>query len=142
MADNRFTNKARALERMRRIPLQVRIAARKQLNAEGERLVNRIRPRIPVDDGHENGDVPPLNTTIRSYDASGQATAALSRLKVIVVEGEGQEEKARANEFGRGGLNPMEPQPHFFPTYRAERKGIKRRMSTAITKAVRKLFPK
>lgn len=136
MADNRFTGKDRLFARMQKIPLAARIAARDELDKQAAKLVEQIRPRVPKDEGD-------LAASLESHRQSDRATAGLARITVVVTEGANDEtlgRKARANEFGRGGDNPMEARPHFFPTYRANKRRIQNAVQRKVRAAIRKVW--
>lgn len=127
MPPNKFTNRQRALKRMERMPPVVIDAARSQLDVEGKGMVDAIKPRVPFEEGD-------LRDTVKFARAADTAT----KVAIVVTEGAGgQEEKARAQEFGRP---DMAAQPHFYPTCRERRPGIRRRMMGAARKAIRKLL--
>lgn len=129
MADNQFTNRKRAIARMRAIPAAVRIAVRDQMNVERVGLEEAIRAAVPVDQGD-------LKASVRSYDGSNG-----ERIRGVIVEGEtsdpSQKRKARAVEFGR---SDMAAQPHFFPTYRGRKKKIASRLMKAARDAIKRVL--
>lgn len=123
MADNRFLRKQRVLSLMQRIPPAVRSVARDALDEQTVFLVEQIRPRVPKDEGELRESLNwrrnPRGDVIRNIITEG-----------LNQEGDPGNHKAFAVEFGRP---DMEPQPHFFPTYRAN----KRKMQNAIQKRIR-----
>lgn len=121
MASNRFAGKERALNRMRQIPVAVRSVAREAVDEQAAFLVEQIRPNVPRDEGD------------LADSLEWRRNPRGDKISVVVTEGakdDTQGRKARAVEFGRP---DMEAQPHFFPTYRAN----KRKMQNAIQKRVR-----
>lgn len=133
MADNRFANKQRALDRMKRIPVQVRIDVRGAVDSQGAYLVEQIRPHVP----REHGD---LAASLEWHRSPRQ-----DKISVLVTEGVTNDphlrRKARGVEFGhidaRSGVE-VPAQPHFFPTYRAIKRGIRRAISKAAKAAIGK----
>jgi HK97 gp10 family phage protein len=123
--DNRFRGKAQALARFKAIPAAIKGEVRVAMAENRAELVEAIKARVPVDEGE-------LRDTVRSYDASDEA-----RIRSVVVEGEGMEPKARAQEFGRP---DMEPQPHFFPTYREKKRKFRNRLARAATRGAKRAF--
>ena len=124
MVNHRFIGRDRLIRKLRQLPVEVRIAARNELDAQAAFLVEKIRPNVPQDEGD-------LASSLH-----WRRNPSRTRIRVIITEGANDEtlgRKARAVEFGRGGDNPMDPQPHFFPTYRA----YKRKIQNAIQKAAR-----
>lgn len=121
MANNRFAGRERALNRMRQIPVAVRSVAREAVDEQAAILVEQIRPNVPRDEGD-------LADSLEWH-----RVARGDKISVAVTEGADDEtrgRKARAVEFGRP---DMDAQPHFFPTYRAN----KRKMQNGIQKRVR-----
>lgn len=127
MADNRFTGKARIIARMKAIPVAIRIAMREELDKQAAFLVERIRPNVPRDHGD-------LADSLEWHRAQRS-----DRLSVIITEGETNDpekkRKARAVEFGRP---DMAAQPHFYPTYRANKKPINAALRRAVKRSVQK----
>jgi hypothetical protein len=132
MADNRFLNKQRAMQRMRAIPPAVRVAARQAVNYQAEGLAQAIRAAVPRDEGDLADSI--------------EAVPHLRGDKISAAVREGWDDetlgrKARAVEFGRGGENPMEPQPHFFPTFRALRRRMQAGIQRKVRAAIRRIYP-
>lgn len=121
--DNRFQNKAKLLARFAAIPKAIKGEVRVAMAQNRSELVDAIKARVPVDQGD-------LVATVRSYDKSDD-----SRIRAVVIEGEGMEAKARAQEFGRP---DMEAQPHFFPTYREKKRKFRNRLARAATKGAKR----
>lgn len=129
MANHRFTGRERLARRLRQLPVEARIAARDSLDEQAAYLTEQIRSAVPRDEGD-------LAASVEWHRSPSRA-----RIRVVITEGLGQEgdpknRKAHAVEFGRPDSSEsgfMEPQPHFFPTYRAN----KRKMQNAIQKRVR-----
>jgi HK97 gp10 family phage protein len=124
--DNRFARKGAVLQKLRRLPVAIRIEARKALDDEAKFLVDQIRPHIPREEG-ELADSLEWHRNPRG-----------DKIGVIITEGRNQEgdpldRKARAVEFGRP---DMAAQPHFYPTYRAH----KRKMANRVVRRVRKVI--
>lgn len=121
MVNHRFIGRDRLIRRLRQLPVEARTAARDALDEQAAYLVEQIRPNVPRDEGD-------LADSLEWHRSPSRA-----RIRVIVTEGADDDtrgRKARAVEFGRP---DMEAQPHFFPTYRAN----KRKMQNAIQKRVR-----
>lgn len=130
MADNQFTNRKRAIARMRALPSAVRAAARAELDVQTAFLVEQIRPNVPK----EHGDL--------AASLEWHRSPRRDKLVNIVTEGRNQPgddkgRKARAVEFGRP---DMAAQPHFFPTYRANKKRIARALMMAVRAAIKKVI--
>ncbi len=125
--DNKFANKSRVLERMRKIPVAARIEAREELRKQAAFLSEQIRSAAPVDEGQ-------LRDSVEWHDSPRN-----DRLSVVVTAGVTTDpdlvRKARAVEFGRP---DMEAQPFFFPTYRAYRRRIRAAIGRAIKRGIKK----
>jgi hypothetical protein len=125
MANNRFSGKREFNRRLMRLTPAMEAAAGAELGVQAGKLVQAIKPRVPKLEGD-------LAASVESHKAPDRP----GRIAYVVTEGANDDtlgRKARANEFGRGGENPMEPQPHFFPTYRA----LKRRIQNAVQRKAR-----
>lgn len=136
MADNRFSGKGALFARMQKIPLAARVAARDELGIQAAKLVAAIKPRVPQDEGD-------LAESVEWRPGSLNTAIELDRISVVVTEGANDDtlgRKARANEFGRGGDNPMEARPHFFPTYRAMKRRIQNAVQRKARAAIRKVW--
>lgn len=137
-ADNKFDRKAALLARLDKIPEAIKTATRAKLEEQGAFLVDQIKPAVPYDENDRDG--------IHLRDSvEWHPNPAPEKIGIIVTEGTNDAtlgRKARAVEFGRGGENPMEAQPHFFPTYRAWKKKINSRVLSAGRKVIRELWGK
>lgn len=136
MPPNTFDRKAAVLARIQAIPLEIREASIAKLEEQGDFLVEQIKAVVPFDENDRDG--------IHLRDSvEWKPNPNPGKIGIIVTEGANDEShgrKARAVEFGRGGKNPMEPQPHFFPTYRAWKKKINSRVLSAGRKVIRQIW--
>jgi HK97 gp10 family phage protein len=122
MADNKFANRTRALRRLKALPQSVIDATAKALEASAEGIRLQIQAAAPIDDGN-------LRDSVRRVDISDE-----SRLAQQVSAGDEAVFYARMVEFG----TPRQgAQPFFYPTYRANRKRVRARISRAINKAAK-----
>ncbi|MFN3549619.1 MAG: HK97-gp10 family putative phage morphogenesis protein [Mesorhizobium sp.] len=123
------------LRRLRQlVPDAERELAKAQIEVADE-LANRIKPRAP---GPRTGE----------YQASIQGDRLANRPgKRAIVKGlKGQTKDPNATgvfadfiwRFLEFGTVKMAARPHIFPTYRAYRKKLRRRMAGAVNKAVRR----
>lgn len=117
------------------------------MEASAETICNMMRRLVPVDDGDLKasigwtwGEAPKGSIKITS--------AKNGRLILTIYAGDKKAFYARWIEFGtashvQGGSRPgtqhpgTPPQPFFYPSYRANRKKVKRDISAAIRKAVK-----
>jgi hypothetical protein len=128
MADNRFVRKQKVLALMARIPGDVRRVAREAVDEQAAFLVERIRPAVP----REHGDL--------ADSLEWRRSPRMDKIGVIITEGakdDTQGRKARAVEFGRP---DMEAQPHFFPTYRANKRKMRNAINRRIRAAIRNIW--
>lgn len=138
MAANTFDRKAAVLKRLAEIPDAVKEASRAKLEEQAGFLVEQIKPAVPFDEKDRDG--------IHLRDSvEWHPNERKDKIGVVVTEGANDDtlgRKARAVEFGRGGDNPMEAQPHFFPIYRAWKKKISARVKSAGRKAINSIWGK
>ena len=139
MGENTFDRKAKVLALIGSLPDELRDTIEKKVDEQGQFLVDQIRPLVPVDmdDAEHGGELRDSLEWHRNPNPQ--------KIGVVVTEGYGQagdpdNRKARANEFGRGGENPMEARPHFFPTFRANKKKIASRIAAAARKKIREIW--
>lgn len=122
MADNRFSGKQRFQRRMLAIPASVKAAAHASLGSSAKEMKELIQGAAPRDDGD----------LIDSVEFQDISTA--DRIAWQVTEGNDEIFYPRFQEFG---TPTHAAQPHFFPTYRANRKRVANRVARAIGKAAR-----
>lgn len=128
MADNRFVRKQKVLSLMARIPPEIRRVAREAVDEQAAFLVEQIRPAVPRD----QGDL--------ADSLEWRRLARTDRIGVVITEGAKdatQGRKARAVEFGRA---DMEAQPHFFPTYRANKRKMRNAINRRVRAAIRRIW--
>lgn len=134
MVNHRFIGRDRLIRRMREIPVVARSAARDSLDSQAAFLVEQIRPNVPRDEGD-------LADSLEWHRSPSRA-----RIRVIITEGANDDtlgRKARAVEFGRPASaesGAMEAQPHFFPTYRANKRKIQNAIQKAVRDAIRRIW--
>jgi len=127
------------LDRLARIPIEVRKAVEAQVQKEADDLVAAEKRAAPVSELEDHPGQ--LRDSIEAYLSPSNPL----RRRIIVGA---RDSKGRLFgsyvEFGHtspdGSYTPASP--FFFPTYRARRKGIRRRIAGAATKALRVSFPK
>ncbi|AZO04583.1 HK97-gp10 family putative phage morphogenesis protein [Mesorhizobium sp. M2A.F.Ca.ET.043.02.1.1] len=105
-------------------------------------LANRIRPRAPRDTGHYADTIQadrlanrPGERRVGGKVKTMSTGNALNATKDPNATGIFAEFIWRFLEFG---TVKMAPRPHIFPTYRAYRKRLRRRIAGAVNRAVRK----
>lgn len=116
-----FSNRDRLRRKMKAIPVAVRKAARAQLKANAEQLVETQQRFAPVEDGK-------LQASIKQQDVSDS-----TRISRRVTAGGREAPYASWVEFGHGNAAPR---PFFWPAYRVMKRRFKARMTRAAKKAV------
>lgn len=116
-----FSNRDRLRRKLRAIPVAVRKAAREQLKANAEELVQTQKGFAPTDAGA-------LKDTIKQQDVSDS-----TRISRRVSAGDASVPYAAWVEFGHG---QAAPQPYFWPAYRLKKRRFKARMTRAAKKAI------
>lgn len=124
----RWASTLRLKARLNAIPEYVREEVRKTLNREGRSLARKIKAVVPIDGGE-------LRDSVRTKDITNSL-----RVAVVVTEGDDRQFYARFVEFGDGFSGIA--QPHFFPTYRANKRKIARAKKAAARRAIRKAAAK
>ncbi|WP_292052148.1 HK97-gp10 family putative phage morphogenesis protein [Brevundimonas sp. UBA5866] len=146
-----FTNRDRLRRKLKAIPVEVRKAVRDQMRANGHDLAEMQRRLVPIDEMD-------LHNSIRTQDVStstrisirnsvggkrahyarwvefGTASrAAIPARPSKRMRRTGVMTKAKAAHFG------MTARPFFWPSYRALKRPMKRRVSAAARKAIRRI---
>lgn len=132
----RAGDRDRAKALFRALPRSVRGATSAALDREAGELAEAIRRAVPVDDGDLRDSVRvrrgrPAKT---SKGEVAQEAGADADLSVRVVEGDTKTFYAPFVEFGH---SDAPAKPHFFPTYRARKKAMARRIKAAQRRAIR-----
>lgn len=127
----KFEGRERVYRRLNRLlPDAERELAAAQMEA-GQELAGKIKPRAP----RETGDYQASIQADRIAARGGQTPVGTGATKDKNAVGIFADFIWRFLEFG---TVKMSARPHIFPTYRAERKRIRRKMAGAVNKAVRK----
>ena len=146
-------NRERLLKRLEEIPKEVRAAIRPAIEQGAREIADMARNLAPRDSGdlqnsigYTFGDYKPENSNVRGVSV-GQAGD--KDLTAIIHAGDARAFYARWVEFGvansweiggrfEGATHPgFSAQPFFFPSYRANKRKVKNRISRATTKAVK-----
>lgn len=132
---------AAVLARLQRIPVEVREAVGHQVQQEADDMVAAIKRAAPVSEFEDHPGQ--LRDSIESYKPQEEARALRRRIIVGARDPKGKLFGSYV-EFGHtkegGGYVPASP--FFWPTYRARRKGMRRRIAAAARKALKAKFPK
>lgn len=132
MASAKMLNLERVKARLARIPERVRVAVEAQLKAEVDDLVAAQKRAAPVD---PKADRPGnLRESIHAYPNPDRP---LSYRIIADAKDEAGKFIGGNIEHGHRATNGahVAASPSFFPTYRARKKGMKRRLSAAARKA-------
>ncbi len=126
-------NKEKVYARLARIPASVKGVVRVQLKQEVDGLVEAIKRAAPVGDGLERqpGE---LRDSVHSYPNQKRDLS----LKVIADARDAKGRFIGAHvEFGHmtPGGHHVPAVPFFFPTYRANKRPVRRRLAAAARKA-------
>lgn len=139
MPPSKMINREKVVARMKRLPPAMTDGAGDQLKIEVDGLVEAQKRAAPVDEkaedpgkfrdsihAYENPDRPlSYRITADARDESGKLIGGNIEQGHRAVDG--------THVAGR---------PSFFPTYRARKRGMKRRVSGAASKAFKQLYPK
>lgn len=146
-------NRARFLEKLKRIQGAPRKAMRGALDEGARQIVSTARSLAPKKSGalaasigHTFGDFAPANGNVRGFGGEAKGDADLT---VTIHAGDAAAFYAAFVEFGtkkhdaggmfEGAEHPgATPQPFFFPAYRANKRSVKARISRAMRAAIRK----
>jgi HK97 gp10 family phage protein len=123
MANNRFSNKSRALKRMAALPAAIKVETKAALLKNAVMVMEAQRQAAPVDDGdlRESGKVKDISDS--------------ARIAVQVGFGDEKAFYARMVEFG---TPKQHAQPFFYPVYRSLKKRVIASIARAAGKGARK----
>ena len=138
-SETRMLNLAKVQARLARLPDTMKAAVAAQLAIEADELVAAMQRAAPVDETSDNPGN--FRDSIHHYpnpdrDLSVRILADARDAKGKFIGGN-IEHGHRAADGSH-----VAAKPSFFPTYRARKKAMKRRISTAGRKAVQQLYPK
>lgn len=123
------------LRRLEAIPKEVREAVKPALEKSGEELVDRMKALAPVETGalRDSLHVTRPGEATPPYSQPGGSRVAREN-EVLVTAGNSEVRYPHLVEYG---TTAAPAQPFFWPAFRLTRERIKRRLSRAISKAVR-----
>lgn len=140
MADAKMLNLAKVLARVRLLPRAIQDAAYGQLKTEVTDMVAAMKRAAPVggaDDPHPGA----LRDSIHAYANPNRPLSF-----VILADAKDADGKFVGSNIEAGHRTPegkhVAGRPSFFPTYRARKKPMRRRIAAASNKAAKALFPK
>ncbi len=136
--DVKFKNLEKIQRRLARIPAAAQAAIQRQLDTEANELVAAMKRAAPYDAVTQDSDQH-LRDSIHAYPTPG-------RVMSYRIIADAKDEKGNFIgphiEFGHKAKDGshVPPRPSFFPTYRARKKGMQRRLSKAGRDAIRREF--
>lgn len=134
----RMLNLDRTLARLKKIPPAVTTASGTQLAAEVEELTEAIQQAAPVNDLDETPGQ--LRDSVHFYPNPDRPLSYRILADAKDEKGEFIGPHVEHGHKARDGSH-VPRVPFFFPTYRARKKPMKRRIAAAGRKAVKALFP-
>lgn len=134
MAREPIEGLGRLMRRFERIPAAVRQAVAPQVQAEAKGMAEQMRRIAPADDRADNGQ------QVRDHIRAEQGR--LGDISAVVIsdakDAQGRPKAPRV-ELGHTAADGTQvpASPSFYPVVRARRKGIKRRLSATMRKALK-----
>lgn len=134
----KMLNKAKVRARLARVPKVVKGAASRQFDVEVAEMVTAIKLATPDDPGT------PANALRDSTAAYRNPDRPLSWRIIVALRDRFGTFVAPKVEHGHRNADGTHTaaRPWLFPTYRARRKGARRRVSGAVRKVLRQLYPR
>ncbi len=136
MADARFINKAKIWQRFAKIPDEIAAECGKQLAEEVGGLVDAMKRACPV--SHELEKTPgQLRDSIHAYSNPDRPMSYRIIADAKAEDGDFIGPHVEFGHLARNGKR-VRPYPFFFPTYRARKKAMRKRMLAAARRAIKK----
>lgn len=138
MASAKMLNLAKVNARLGRLPEALKSAVRDQLKTEVDDLVGAMKRAAPLDEfSPEPGK---LRDSIHAYENHDRD---LSYRVIADAKDEQGRFIGQHVEFGHRAEDGthVPARPSFYPTYRARRTGMRRRVSAAARKAIKQMYP-
>lgn len=139
MRSAKIIGRQRLRARLAAIPKAVKDATSKQLDIEVAELVAAMRRAAPVDATAANPGA--FRDSIHAYRNPDRPLSYRIIADARDEDGNFIGAHIEHGHRARDGSH-VAGQPSFFPTYRARKKPMKRRMSAAARKALRQIFPR
>lgn len=134
MADAKILNLAKALAKFKSIPTAIQVAVGSQLAKEVEDLTEAIQRVAPVDEASPDPGL--LRSSVHFYPNPDRPLSYRVLADAKDKNGDFIGSHVEAGHRTANGEH-VAARPFFFPTYRARKKGMKRRISAAATKAAK-----
>lgn len=132
MASAKFVGREALMAKLRKLAPEAELAAAEAQAKGAQELADAVRARAPVRTGHYKASI---DAGLLAGRGAGQHPVGIGQTKDPNAQGLFADFKWRWLEFG---TRKMRARPHIFPTYRAMRKRIRRRIATAVNKAIKK----
>jgi hypothetical protein len=133
--ETRWLNKQKVLARFRRVPEQIRAEVAAALKVEVHELVEAMRRAAPVSDVEQHPGQ--FRDSIHEYPNPDRPLSYRVIADARDAKGEFIGPHIEYGHTARDGSH-VPAVPSFWPTYRARRKAMRRRLANAVRKAARK----
>lgn len=134
----KMLNLERVLARLAAVPEAIREAVEAQLRAEASELVAAQQRNAPVDETSDNPGE--LRDSIHFYRNPDRPLSFRILADAKDDDGKFIGSNVESGHRARDGSH-VPARPFFFPTYRARKRAMKRRLSDAAVKAAKRAFP-
>lgn len=138
-SDTKMLNLRRVLDRMIKLPQVMKTAAGEQLKVEVDGLVDAQKRAAPVDEASDHPGA--FRDSIHAYKNPDRPLS----WRVIADARDDEGKLIAANiEQGHRAVDGthVAARPSFFPTYRARKKGIRRRILAKSKAALKQVYPR
>jgi hypothetical protein len=140
MADAKLTGLANVQARLTRVPVAAREALRKQLHTEvNDGFIPAVKGAMEAQYDHQDNDHERLIDSVHSYENPNREISL-----VVIADAKDSEGHFIGSHVEQGHKTPegkhVAAQPAMWPTWRAFRKGMRRRVSKAARDEIRKTW--
>ena len=136
---SKMLNLERVLARLAQVPEVVQTAVSRQLDIEVADLVAAQKRAAPVDEAAPNPGQ--LRDSVHAYRNPDRPLSYRILADAMDEDGKLIGSNVVLGHKARDGSH-VPPRPFFFPTWRARKRGAKRRMAAAAKKPIQQLYPK
>lgn len=141
MADAKVVNLAKITARLARVSPAVQKALKDQLKTEADEMVSAIRRAMDVAyAGQNDKDLTRLRDSVHAYENPNRVIGQVIIADAKDAAGKFIGSNVEAGHRAVDGTH-VAARPSFFPTYRARKAAMKRRLNKAARTAVRAEFP-
>jgi hypothetical protein len=139
MADAKLLNLAKVQANLARIPNAAADALRSQLKTEASDLVDAIKGAMAAQYDTSDHDHQSLIDSVHAYENPDRAISYRVIADATDAEGKFIGANVEQGHKARDGSH-VAPQPAFWPTYRARKSAMKRRLSKAARDALKRAY--